>query len=209
LPRAAGPLSPCLLTPLHYLMSCLLCLLCWDVLQVQGLMYIFDCEWCNLYIWTSQRGSAGGWVGGWGVGGWCCSLLAPLLLPSAVACLVLNVHPASQTQLRMRACPHPAASPLPPAVYHIRRDRAYWGRLWGVLADFWWSHVVPARQEFAAGRWEEVEQYRWAGQADWVPGALQCLGHNRQYTECSLPACTRVASLCPLSSCPPAPSCPA
>lgn len=22
-------------------------------------MYIFDCEWCNLYIWTPQRGSAG------------------------------------------------------------------------------------------------------------------------------------------------------
>lgn len=27
--------------------------------QVQGLMDIFDCEWSNLYIWTSQRGSAG------------------------------------------------------------------------------------------------------------------------------------------------------
>ncbi|EFN59566.1 hypothetical protein CHLNCDRAFT_132898 [Chlorella variabilis] len=71
--------------------------------QVQGLMYIFDCEWCNLYIWTPQRGSA---------------------------------------------------------VYHIRRDRAYWARLWEVLADFWWNNVVPARQEFQAGRWEEVEQYR-------------------------------------------------
>ena len=32
------------------------CLHCW---QVQGLMYIFDCDWCNLYIWTPQRGSAG------------------------------------------------------------------------------------------------------------------------------------------------------
>ena len=28
--------------------------------QVQGLMYIFDCEWCNLYIWTQRNGSAGG-----------------------------------------------------------------------------------------------------------------------------------------------------
>ncbi|KAI7843281.1 hypothetical protein COHA_003113 [Chlorella ohadii] len=46
------------------------------------------------------------------------------------------------------------------AVYHIRRDRAYWARLWSVLADFWWNHVVPARQEFQAGRWEEVESYR-------------------------------------------------
>ncbi|KAL4434638.1 hypothetical protein ABPG77_002761 [Micractinium sp. CCAP 211/92] len=71
--------------------------------QVQGLMYIFDCEWCNLYIWTPKRGSA---------------------------------------------------------VYHIRRDRQYWGQLWSVLAEFWWNHVVPARQEFQAGRWEEVEQYR-------------------------------------------------
>ena len=22
-------------------------------------MYIFDCEWCNLYIWTQRNGSAG------------------------------------------------------------------------------------------------------------------------------------------------------
>lgn len=71
--------------------------------QVQGLMYIFDCEWCNLYIWSPQRGSV---------------------------------------------------------VFHIRRDPAYWACLWDVLADFWWSHVVPARHEFKAGRWEEVEQYR-------------------------------------------------
>lgn len=28
-------------------------------MQVQGLMYIFDAEWCNLYIWTPARGSAG------------------------------------------------------------------------------------------------------------------------------------------------------
>ena len=56
--------------------------------------------------------------------------------------------------------PLPPPPPPPLAVYHIRRDRAYWARLWSTLADFWWGHVVPARQEFQAGRWEEVEQYR-------------------------------------------------
>jgi hypothetical protein len=95
--------------------------------------------------------------------------------------------------------PHPAAlCPPPPAVYHIQRDRAYWGRLWGVLADFWWNHVVPARQEFAAGRWEEVEQYRFVGWCGpgWVVGGgalyRHCLGQNRQYMGSSWPTCTHV-----------------
>ena len=122
MPRAAGPLSLCLLMRLHYLMSCLLCLLCCDVLQVQGLMYIFDCEWCNLYIWTSQRGSAGGWVGGWWV-----VLLAAGTAAAAVGgglprakCASSLSNPASHACLPSSRClplapcsvPHPAGPRL-------------------------------------------------------------------------------------------------
>ena len=31
------------------------------------------------------------------------------------------------------------------AVYHIKRDRAYWNKCWRALADFWWDHIVPGR----------------------------------------------------------------
>ncbi|GAB4816198.1 hypothetical protein N2152v2_003244 [Parachlorella kessleri] len=57
--------------------------------QVQGLMDIFDREWCNLFVWTPAGGSG---------------------------------------------------------LYHIRRDRDYWAACFGVLSEFWWNHVVPARQ---------------------------------------------------------------
>ena len=45
-------------------------------------------------------------------------------------------------------------------VYHIRRDRAYWAAAFDVLAEFWWGHVVPARQAHERGALAEVEQYR-------------------------------------------------
>lgn len=72
--------------------------------QVQGLMDIFDREWCNMYIWTPEHGSAS---------------------------------------------------------YYIPRDRRYWAAAFDVLSEFWWAHVVPARQarERGAGV-EELEQWR-------------------------------------------------
>jgi putative phage-type endonuclease len=72
--------------------------------QVQGLMDIFDREWCNMYIWTPEHGSAS---------------------------------------------------------YYIPRDRQYWAAAYDVLSEFWWAHVVPARQarEKGAGV-EELEQWR-------------------------------------------------
>ena len=57
--------------------------------QIQGLMDVFDREWCALYVWTPARGSSS---------------------------------------------------------FIISRDRAYWSSCFDVLAEFWWSHTVPARQ---------------------------------------------------------------
>ncbi len=46
-------------------------------------------------------------------------------------------------------------------MYLIPRDRAYWGRVLPVLADFWWGHVVPARLHLErGGSLEELERFR-------------------------------------------------
>ncbi len=73
--------------------------------QIQGLMDVFDREWCALYVWTPAHGSS--------------SFLIP-------------------------------------------RDRAYWSACFDVLAEFWWSHTVPARQLRGAGDAvdAELEAYR-------------------------------------------------
>ena len=72
--------------------------------QLQGLMDIFDREWCNLYVWTPERGSA---------------------------------------------------------AFLVRRDRNYWAACFDVLAEFWWAHVVPARQAHDRGAPEaEVQAFR-------------------------------------------------
>lgn len=43
--------------------------------------------------------------------------------------------------------------PIPPApVYHIKRDRAYWSRLWGVLAEFWWHHGALKKLDVSCRR---------------------------------------------------------
>lgn len=57
--------------------------------QIQGLMDVFDREWCILYVWTPNNGSSS---------------------------------------------------------FIISRDRQYWATCFDVLAEFWWSHTVPARQ---------------------------------------------------------------
>eukprot|EP00887_Chlorella_sp_A99_P003016 scaffold9.g3016.t1 len=37
-------------------------------------------------------------------------------------------------------------------LYHIERDREYWALCFEVLAEFWWNHVVPARQAAERGK---------------------------------------------------------
>ena len=50
------------------------------------------------------------------------------------------------------------------AMFHVRRDRAYWAACVEVLADFWWANLVPAKHALAAGKRELVEQYRCCSQ---------------------------------------------
>ena len=35
------------------------------------------------------------------------------------------------------------------SVFHIKRDREYWCVCFQALAEFWWSHVVPAKHALA------------------------------------------------------------
>lgn len=35
------------------------------------------------------------------------------------------------------------------SVFHIKRDREYWCVCFQALAEFWWSHVVPAKNALA------------------------------------------------------------
>lgn len=44
------------------------------------------------------------------------------------------------------------------AVYHIPRDRAYWKDAYAVLSDFWWTNVIPAKEQLR--RELDYEEYR-------------------------------------------------
>jgi len=72
--------------------------------QLQGLMDIFNREWCSLYIWTQMHGSAS---------------------------------------------------------FQVERNEEYWAAAFEILAEYWWAHVVPARQARDAGAMrEEIEAFR-------------------------------------------------
>ncbi|KAK1319691.1 hypothetical protein QJS10_CPB04g01732 [Acorus calamus] len=43
------------------------------------------------------------------------------------------------------------------AVFRVERDRGYWELMRGILCEFWWESVVPAREAVLAG--EEVGAY--------------------------------------------------
>lgn len=70
--------------------------------QVQGLMDIFDREWCNLFVWTVNGSS----------------------------------------------------------MFHIKRDREYWCVCFQALAEFWWSHVVPAKHALAGSQPDLADAFR-------------------------------------------------
>ena len=40
------------------------------------------------------------------------------------------------------------------SLFRVRRERKYWELLHGVLREFWWENVIPAREELAAGKEE-------------------------------------------------------
>ena len=46
-------------------------------------------------------------------------------------------------------------------VFHIKRDREYWRLCFQVLAEFWWSHVVPAKHALAGDNPELADVYRY------------------------------------------------
>ena len=51
------------------------------------------------------------------------------------------------------------------ALFHVKRDRAYWAACFDVLSEFWWAHLVPAKHALASGNRALAEQYRRVGTA--------------------------------------------
>ena len=46
-------------------------------------------------------------------------------------------------------------------LYHVKRDRRYWIACYEVLSQFWYAHIVPAKQARAADvPEEELEIFR-------------------------------------------------
>ena len=47
------------------------------------------------------------------------------------------------------------------AAFQVKRNEEYWAAAFEILAEFWWGHVVPARQAYDAGATrEEIEAFR-------------------------------------------------
>lgn len=45
-------------------------------------------------------------------------------------------------------------------IFRISRDRSYWQLIHGVLREFWWENVIPARELFVLGQEEEAKSYK-------------------------------------------------
>ena len=50
------------------------------------------------------------------------------------------------------------------SLFHIPRDKEYWRLCFSALAEFWWSHVVPAKHILAQSNPDPaaVQLYRYA-----------------------------------------------
>ncbi|KAL5552523.1 hypothetical protein UlMin_039924 [Ulmus minor] len=44
-------------------------------------------------------------------------------------------------------------------IFRVRRERSYWELIHGILREFWWENVVPAREALSIGREEEAKSY--------------------------------------------------
>ncbi|XP_028788971.1 uncharacterized protein LOC114744999 isoform X1 [Neltuma alba] len=44
-------------------------------------------------------------------------------------------------------------------IFRVCRDREYWNLIYGVLREFWWENVIPAREAVLLGREEEAKSY--------------------------------------------------
>ncbi|XAR64444.1 hypothetical protein NMG60_11024793 [Bertholletia excelsa] len=45
-------------------------------------------------------------------------------------------------------------------IFRVCRDHEYWQLIHGILREFWWENVVPARQALLLGREEEATSYK-------------------------------------------------
>lgn len=45
-------------------------------------------------------------------------------------------------------------------IFRVCRERSYWELIHGILREFWWENVVPAREALLLGREEETESYK-------------------------------------------------
>ena len=45
-------------------------------------------------------------------------------------------------------------------IFRVVRDRAYWDIIHGILREFWWENVVPAREALLLGSKDQVESYK-------------------------------------------------
>ena len=45
-------------------------------------------------------------------------------------------------------------------IFHVCRDRSYWELIHGILREFWWESVVPAREALLLGKEEEARLYK-------------------------------------------------
>ncbi|KAM6562457.1 hypothetical protein CsatB_022455 [Cannabis sativa] len=45
-------------------------------------------------------------------------------------------------------------------IFRVCRDRSYWELIHGILREFWWENVVPAREVLLLGSEEEAESYK-------------------------------------------------
>ncbi|VVA13218.1 PREDICTED: exonuclease [Prunus dulcis] len=44
-------------------------------------------------------------------------------------------------------------------IFRVCRDRSYWNLMHGILREFWWENVIPAREALLLGKEEEAKQY--------------------------------------------------
>ncbi|WCJ38674.1 Restriction endonuclease type II-like superfamily protein [Euphorbia peplus] len=45
-------------------------------------------------------------------------------------------------------------------IFRVNRDRDYWELIHGILREFWWEHVIPAREALLLGREEDARMYK-------------------------------------------------
>lgn len=45
-------------------------------------------------------------------------------------------------------------------IFRVVREREYWNLIYGILREFWWENVIPAREALVLGCEEEVKSYK-------------------------------------------------